>query len=316
MNATSAIRASAERNPVTVAAGAVVVMFLWALCFPLIRIGLDATPPMTFATLRALVSGVALLLVAQVLQRPPITGRSRWAGVIVVGLTATSVGFFGMFYGGGRLSPGLATVIANTQPLIAAVLAWGVLDEQLSPIQRLGLGAGFGGIVLIGAPGLFGSESQLVGFLLITAAALGIAVSNVVLKRLAGQVDPIRAMGWQLVIGSVPLGALAVAIESPSNIAWSAGFVINLMVLSVVGTAAAFWLWFSLLRRASLSQLNVYTFLTPVFGLVMGGVFFAEQIHASAYIGIGLSLLGIVWVNRTAKASATAPVIVKSGGDG
>ena len=297
--------------PGAVAAGAILVMFLWALCFPLISTGLAAAPPMTFATLRAAVSGLALLALAQVLRRPAIEGRSVWGSLAVVGITATSIGFFGMFYGGARVSPGLATVIANTQPLIAAVLAWGFLNEQLRPLQRLGLAAGFGGIVLIGAPGLSGADSQLIGMLFITAAALGIAVSNVVLKRLAGQVDPIRAMGWQLVIGSAPLGVLALAIESPGTVTWSTGFVINLLVLSVVGTAAAFWLWFSLLRRASLSRLNVYTFLTPIFGLVMGRVFFDEEIHGLAYVGIGLSLLGIVWVNRTAPVTRSSPVTVE-----
>lgn len=309
MNDANIESAVLDRLPVSVAAGAVLVMFLWALCFPLINVGLSASPPMTFAALRALIAGAVLLIVAHGLRRPAITGKSAWGGVILVGLTATSLGFFGMFYGGARVSPGLATVIANTQPLIAAVLAWGFLNEHLRALQRVGLAAGFIGIVFIGAPGLSGSASQMTGMILIMVGAVGIAVSNVALKRLAGRVDPLRAMGWQLLIGSVPLGALALAVESPSQVAWSTLFVFDLLVLSIVGTAAAFWLWFSLLKRASLSQLNVYTFLTPIFGLVMGSVFFAEEVHVLAYVGIALSLLGIYWVGRPPKTQAElAPV--------
>lgn len=290
-----------NRLPVSVVAGAVLVMFFWAICFPLISVGLAASPPMTFAAMRALISGAVLLIVAQALGRPAITGKTLWGGVVLVGLTATSLGFFGMFYGGGRVSPGLATVIANTQPLIAAVLAWGFLNEQLRPLQQLGLAAGFGGIVLIGAPGLSGSESQTMGMILIMVGAVGIAVSNVALKRMAGRVDPLWAMGWQLVIGGVPLGLLALAVENPAAVEWSVSFTFNLIALSVVGTAAAFCLWFSLLRRASLSQLNVYTFLTPIFGLAMGSLFFAEQLHGLSVAGVALSLLGIYWVSRPSK---------------
>ena len=295
-----AVSASPPQSAVSarVATGAVVVMLLWALCFPLIAAGLAAAPPMSFATLRAALAGGVLLALAEFTRRPPILGAQVWAGLIVVGLTATTLGFVGMFYGGGLVSPGLATVIANTQPLIAAALAWVFLDERLGIAQRLGLTAGFAGIVLIGAPGLSGSSSQLVGTALIVTAAMGIAISNVVLKRLAGRVDPLRAMGWQLVIGSVPLAMLALAVESPDEIVWSGPFVLNLMVLSVLGTAAAFWLWFELLRRESLSQLNVYTFLTPAFGLLMGRAFFDERIHPLALAGIALSVLGIVAVNR------------------
>ena len=295
-----------RRVPLGVALGATSVMFLWAVCFPLISLGLSDAPPMTFAALRAALSGAALIIAAEWLGRPAVAGRAVWMGIVVVALTATSLGFFGMFYGGGRVSPGLATVIANTQPLIAAVLAWGFLDEHLSVIQRWGLAAGFGGIVLIGTPSLSGTESQSLGIVFILLAAVAIAVSNVALKRLAGRVDILRAMGWQLLIGALPLAALALAIEDIGAVQWSWRFAINLVVLSVFGTSAAFVLWFSLLRRASLSQLNVFTFLTPIFGLIMGVAFFAEQLQALELSGIALSLLGIYWVSRPPKIAAPA----------
>jgi drug/metabolite transporter (DMT)-like permease len=169
------------RLPVRIALGATLVMFLWAVCFPLISVGLSDSPPMTFAALRAVLSGAVLIGAAHVLGRPAVADRSVWGGLVLVGLTATSLGFFGMFYGGGRVSPGLATVIANTQPLIAAVLAWGFLNEHLLVVQRWGLAAGFGGVVLISTPSLSGTESQLSGIGFILVAAVAIAVSNVAL---------------------------------------------------------------------------------------------------------------------------------------
>lgn len=297
----AAIDRRGARLSVRIALGASLVMFLWALCFPLISIGLANSPPMTFAALRAVLSGVVLVVAANALGRPPIANRSQWGAIVLVGLTATSLGFFGMFYGGGRVSPGLATVIANTQPLIAAVLAWAFLKERLSVVQRGGLAAGFGGIVLIGAPSLSGTASQLTGIVFVLVAAVAIAISNVALKRLAGRVDVLRAMGWQLLIGALPLAVLAAATEDVGAIHWSWQFTLNLLVLSVIGTSAAFALWFALLRRASLSQLNVFTFLTPIFGLTMGVVFFAERLHALEITGIALSLLGIYGVSRPNK---------------
>lgn len=298
----------ADRLSLRVGLGATLVMLLWALCFPLISVGLADAPPMTFAGLRAALSGVVLIAAAEWLDRPAIGGRTVWGGVVLVGVTATSLGFFGMFYGGGRVSPGLATVIANIQPLIAAVLAWAYLNEHLSVVQRWGLVAGFAGIVLIGISGLAGTESQLLGIVFILLAAIGIAVSNVTLKRLAGRVDILRAMGWQLLIGALPLGLLAVAIEDVSAIDWSLRFTLNLIVLSVFGTGAAFVLWFTLLQHATLSRLNVFTFLTPIFGLAMGVAFFSERLHTLELAGIGLSLLGIYGVTRPTRVRTCAPV--------
>jgi len=154
-------------------------MFLWAMCFPLIEVGLEASPPMWFAGLRALLAGVVLLAVAQLAGRPPIRGGGAWRAIVLIAITATSLGFFGMFYGGGLVSPGLATVVANMQPLLAAPLAAIALAERLRPLQWSGLLTGFLGIVLIGAPGM-AVPAQTLGVLYILLGAIGVAIGNVV----------------------------------------------------------------------------------------------------------------------------------------
>ena len=42
----------------------ITVMFLWAICYPLIVLGLSEAPHLSFATLRAVLAGAALLLIA------------------------------------------------------------------------------------------------------------------------------------------------------------------------------------------------------------------------------------------------------------
>lgn len=295
---------SEVRMRIRVAAGAVLVMFLWAVCFPLIRVGLEASPPMWFAGLRALLAGGMLIVLAWLARRPPIRGTLVWSGIALVGLTATSLGFFGMFYGGGLVSPGLATVVGNTQPLLAAPLAWVALGEHLRPVQRVGLTAGFLGIVLIGAPGI-AVPQQTVGVIYILLGAVGVAVGNVVLKRLAGQVDVLWAMGWQLTIGSVPLILLGMAIEDAGAIVWNVRFIVGLVLLSVFGTSVAFALWFSLLHHAMLNHVNAFTFLTPIFGLGMGALFFDESLGVTAMLGSALGIVGIYAVSRGAKVIRT-----------
>jgi drug/metabolite transporter (DMT)-like permease len=76
----------------------IVVMFLWSICFPLISLGLPYAPHLTIVTLRALIAGAALLIVAICLRRPMPVGWKSWLQIIVVGLGATTLGFFGMFH--------------------------------------------------------------------------------------------------------------------------------------------------------------------------------------------------------------------------
>lgn len=298
MMVTRSIRSNGAMPPnVVVAAGAVLVMLLWAVCFPLIRIGLNASPPMWFAALRALIAGIALLLVARTARRRPIRGARDWSAIVLVGLTATSLGFFGMFYGATLVSPGLATVVANTQPLLAAPVAVAVLGESLRFAQWLGLLTGFVGIVLIGAPGI-AVPDQTMGVLYVLVGAVGVAIGNVLLKGLAQRVDVFWAMGWQLAIGSLPLMLLGMALEDARAIGWDTTFVASLLLLSIFGTSAAFALWFLLLRRCMLNQLNVFSFLTPIFGLALGVLFFNETLSLTTTLGVVLGVISVVVVNR------------------
>lgn len=47
----------------------VTVMFLWAICFPLITMGLPFAPHMTFAAIRAFIAGATLLIIALIMRR-------------------------------------------------------------------------------------------------------------------------------------------------------------------------------------------------------------------------------------------------------
>ncbi|VAW41792.1 Permease of the drug/metabolite transporter (DMT) superfamily [hydrothermal vent metagenome] len=275
------------------------VMFLWALCFPLIVVGLALAPPLTFAALRAFVAGVGLLLPAILLRRAWPRGWRVWLGLLGVGLTTTSMGFGGMFLAGGLVSPGLATVLANVQPLIATVLGFFLLGEWLGPRRRVGLSLGFAGILLVALPGVgVNANSSPMGISYILLGAVGVAVGNVLLKRLAGQVDILMAIGWQFVLGGLPLFRLAWLLETPEQVVWNGTFVAVLLALGLLGTAVAFALWFSLLHRTELNRLNTATFLTPAFALIIGALFFGESFGWVEVGGITLILAGVLWVSR------------------
>lgn len=288
------------------------VMFLWALCFPLITVGLAFAPPLTLAALRSFVAGVGLLLPAIVLRRAWPRGWRVWLGLLGTGLTVTSMGFGGMFLAGGLVSPGLATVLANVQPLIAAVLGFFLLSERLGPRRRVGLSLGFAGILLVALPGfgVTGANSSPAGIGFIMLGAVGVAAGNVLLKKLAGQVDLLMATGWQFVLGGLPLLALAWVWETPGQVVWSGSFVAVLLALGLGGTAVAFALWFSLLHRSELNRLNTATYLTPAFALILGALFFSESLQWVEMLGIAFILTGVLWASRRSDMK-TIPEVAK-----
>ncbi|MDA1098582.1 MAG: DMT family transporter [Proteobacteria bacterium] len=288
----------------------ILVILLWAICFPLIIAGIPFAPHITFATIRALLAGTSLIALALLLGRPMPRGARTWATIGAVGLGATTLGFLGMFHAAEFVSPGIATVIANTQPLLAAVLAGIFLGERLDLGGKFGLALGFGGIVIIAAPRLFAAPAgnYAIGVAYILLAALGISVSNVLIKRIAGRVDALMAMGLQMLIGALPLAAIAWAFEEPQDIIWSTRFLFALVGLSLPGTALVYWLWFSVLERVPLNRAIAFSFLIPIFGLSMGVLFYGDTIGWTKAGGIASTLLGIVLVTRTIRVRAASAI--------
>jgi len=218
-----------------------------------------------------------------------------------------------MFHAAEFVSPGIATVIANTQPLLAAGLGGIILGERLSRRGKAGLFIGFLGIIVIAAPQLFssGGESYAIGIAYIVLAAIGVTVSNVMIKKIIGRVDLLMAMGLQFLIGSIPLALAAGIMENPAEIQWSFTFIAVLLTLAVFGSALVYILWMSVLRDVPLNQANAFSFLIPVFGLTTGVVFYGETLGLLKVLGILLAVVGVVLVTRKGaaqEANAPAPL--------
>ncbi len=286
---------------------AVLVALLWALCYPLISVAVVDAPPVAVAAVRALAAG-ALVLAYVGLTGRPWPSRRGLVAVAASGLCYTGVGFAGMFLAGSRVSPGIATVLANVQPLLAAGLGAIVLRESVRGRRAAGLAVSFAGIVIVAVPSATNSaDSSVSGMSFIFLGALGVAVGNVLLKRLAGTVDPLVATGGQLLVGGLAL----VAVAGVEPTAWSGrispSLVISVIALTVFGTALAAGLWFDLLRRHELVRLNLFSFLTPVLGLVLGALFFSERLRWLEWLGSAVVVVGLIVGSVSRGARAPVP---------
>lgn len=306
MRGNSISSTSSVPRPSWIVPALVLVAVLNALCYPLITVGLSYAPHLSFAALRALAAGLSLAMVAIALRRPLPRDFRSWVMLAAIGLGATTLGYLGMFHAAGFVSPGLATVIANSQPLIAAVLAFAFLSERLGMVQYLGLVLGFVGIVVASLSHL--SSTNLtglsVGFAYILLSASGVAFSNVLMKALGPRIDAFVAMSAQLLLGAIPLGVIALILDHPSQIQWwSPVFLLALFGLALPGTAMSYWLWFWLLGRVPLGRANAFTFLTPFIAVALGIAFFGERTGPTMIVGLVLATIGVVLVERGAATS-------------
>ena len=274
---------------------AVVVTFFWAICFPLIELGHRAAPPLKFAAIRSAIAGLSLVLPLIFLRRIRFWNSKVIIFSFFVSITHTVMGFGGMFLADGRIAPGLATVLANTQPLIAAVLAYYFLKERLSLQNLLGLIIGFFGIVIIAFPKFLGDASSqgFLGIGYILVGALGTGAGNVIMKKSTAECDLLQLTGYQLSIGGLVLFILSLFFEPQGQINWHSSFNWSLIILAIPGTSLTTVIWINLLKNVSLTKLNVFTLLTPAFGMAIGFLFFKERFSFIELLGIVFALGGV-----------------------
>lgn len=292
-------------------AGMVFVAFLWAICFPFIVVGLPDAPPLLFAALRAFLAGVCLVLIALKKGRRARYSPRHFLVLAIIGFSYTGMGLGGMFLGAGKIGPGLATVLANAQPLFAVILSIFFLREVVTGRLFGGLLLSFVGVVVLALPELEFGNARFLGAVYVLVGAIGTAIGNVLLKHQAGSDDIYWSMGIQLILGSMFLGIASVVMGEGLEINWTWSFATAVFFLAIPATAFMVVLWYALLARAPLNSLNPFTFLTPAFGLVIGVLLFDETYTLTEVAGIGVTFVGLVIVVK-APNTVNAPGAIGS----
>lgn len=228
------------------------------------------------------------------LRRPLLPARRSWPWLLVLALSATTLTYGAMFLSPGQTGAGIASVLGNTQPLIAVVLAATFLAERLTRGKGAALALGTVGVTLISSAALRGPDAYgFSGAVLALVASAGSAVGSVIVKRMGTQVSLLAVTGWQFVIGSLPLLAASAGVERDVGVTWSVEFVGLLLFLALVGTALAGAVWYWLVQQEDVGRLTMVLFLVPVFGLGLAALVFGERVSALEGAGVVLVVTGI-----------------------
>jgi probable blue pigment (indigoidine) exporter len=257
------------------------ITFAWGSCFVAINIGLADAPLLWFAALRALIAGGALLAVAGIRGSPVPRAPRTWLLIGVMGVVNVAFAFAAMFGGVVGLSTGAASVLANAQPLLILLPAWWIYREAVSVRTLIAMSVGFAGLLAVAVPGGGGT-----GAWLSITAAVAITAGTLIARQVRSDILPFVA--WQFIVGGAILALAALLFEGPPVINWSAKFIGVLLYLSLVGTAAAFLGWFTEVQNCRLDDLTAWTFLVPVFGILLSAFVLGETQTTWGIAGMGL----------------------------
>jgi O-acetylserine/cysteine efflux transporter len=277
---------------------AMAIVFVWGTNFVVIRLGLNALPPLFFATLRFLFVFVPMALF---LKKPNVPWSNLAIYGVAIGLFQFGILFIAMH---GRISPGLASLVVQMQVFFTIGLSMLRTGERIKPHQMAAFALALAGMGVIASHN--GDGATLAGVALVLVAAMGWAFGNQA-SREAGKVNMLAYVVWAALFAVPPLLTLSLALEGPTAIlsgisqatpvTWAA-----VVWQSVGNTMFGYACWAWLLSRYPAATVAPMSLLVPVFGFGASAVILHEplplwKIGATLLIMAGLAV-NLLWRPR------------------
>ena len=293
----------ATTRPVTWKIGlvALIVSFFWSGNIVSIKIGLATIPPYWSAFWRMALAAGAVAFWTRALGKPVLFQADQLRQLLLLSVMFTAqIAVFNLsvFY----TSPAYAVVLLNTNPIMVNLIShFFVRDDRLTAARLLGLGIAFGGIcyVMLGHPDAALAPDPLLGNSLMLVSALLLASRIVYTQLLVQGMDPVRPVIWQMVFSLPGFVTLALAFEQPLLQPLGLEAVLALLYQALVVAGFCFVTWTALLQHHSAGNLAVYGFTVPVFGILLSGAIFQEEITGRLLGGAVAVATGIAIVTRT-----------------
>ncbi|HEK0906949.1 TPA: DMT family transporter [Pseudomonas putida] len=201
------------------------------------------------------------------------------------------------------------SVFLYTAPVFTALgLHFMLPSERLRLLQWLGIALAFAGIALAFAGGL--SLDQLDGRVLlgdamaVLAGLMWGATTVVVRASRLSEAPATLTLFYQLMVGFVGLLLMALFSGQIGAVSFTPLALGSVLFQGLVVSFFSYLTWFWLLRQYLASNLAVFSFITPLFGVTFGVLLLDEPLSVNFVVGAVMVLGGVVlvsaepWVRR------------------
>jgi drug/metabolite transporter (DMT)-like permease len=297
-----------ERNheliPLTASLLLVLLCLLWGGNLVSIKISNQGVPPILAAAIRSGTAAVLLWAFARTRRQAVFLPRGDLCHGAIIG-ALFGLEFLCLYSGLSYTPVSRGTIFLYMHPFWVALGA-----HLLLPNDRLTLSKSAGLLMaFIGLIAAFRSRSATLapgfwlGDLLELAAAFFWAATTLYIKKIVGTraITHYQTLFAQLFFSLPVLSAGWLILER------SKPFNPTLPVLVAIGYQCcivaffSYLLWFWMIHRFPVTRLTAFTFLAPVFGVILSGLVLRESIPLQLWVGLTLIAAGIYMVNQSAK---------------
>jgi len=278
------------------------MIVVWALAFPFIKISLEELSFINLTIMRFFVVSAAFSVVFLIKKKSFSKLQKRdIIPIFLVGFIGVMIYHFGLNYGEQLVSPGAASLIIATIPVFILILAAIFLKEKIGITKLLGIIIALVGVIVISIWGKEGESLEIeyiYAALAVLLAAIVGAFYTVAGKKLLVRYNALSLTVYAMLIGSIGLIPF-VRISLFEEVAQMSLQVLGaLLFLGLCSSVIGYLLWYYALEIKTASEISVYLYAIPVVATIASYFLFKDEITYMFVLGGILVIIGLILVNK------------------
>jgi drug/metabolite transporter (DMT)-like permease len=282
----------------------VFLTLVWGMNTVFIKLATTGFSPLAMTFLRAVLA-MAVVYAWCLYKKIPVFGRDGSLNAGIMAGALFGLEFIVIYAGLDLTSASRGTLMTSTMPFFLMIGAHYLLGEHITVPKVIGALIAFAGVAVVfldklslpSPNAIYGDILCLVGGMLWAATTLYIRKSRM------SSLSPEKILLYQLAgaaLTAIPLMPFAgpllreVTLIPVASIIYQAVFVVGFTYV----------LWFWLMARYPASGLSSFAFLSPVFGVMFGGLLLSEPITVNLLTGLAMIAAGLVLVNSVRRKHA------------
>ncbi len=309
------------QNPFVIAGFALLCCALWGSATPFIKTGYELMLPdkdvpstILFAGIRFTLAGLLTVLIYSVARKRVLIPKKEnvWK-ILLVALFQTVIQYIFFYVGLANTSGVKGTVESGSSAFFALLISALIFrQEKLSVRKIVACVLGFAGIIVVNLNGLDFSMNFF-GDAFVIFSTIAYSVSSVLIKKFSKDEDPVVISGYQFIAGGIVM--IIAGLIFGGKVQITSLSAIGVLVYLAMLSAVAYSLWGMLLKHNPVSKVSIYSFTTPVFGVILSEIILTEDSNVN-YINLVITLVlvctGIILMNYSKAPVQSAPDTVQT----
>ena len=297
-------------NPMFVVLGALLCCALWGSATPFIKMGykcmfydgyIKVQSIILFAGIRFAAAGLITIAIYSIARGKLLYPKRQSIGKItLVAAFQTIIQYFFFYVGLANTSGAKGTIISGSSSFFAIFISSLIFKQEKLTVKKVvACIVGFAGIIAVNLQGIDFSMN-FTGDAFVLFSAMSLAFSSVLIKIFSKDEDPVVISGYQFMLGGTVMiiGGLISGGEIEFFDLAGAAILVYLAFLSAI----AYALWGVLLKFNPVSKVTIFSFMTPVFGVILTKLMLPEESTVkivNLLISLLLVCVGVFMLNYT-----------------